>query len=203
MKNKVLSVLLCLVLSVMIGACKKKEAQPPVPQTQGPITPGQMPPEQMPMGQMPSGPMMQGPMSSGGQQMPESAMMPRGKTHISIPDSVKGKWSAAKIVFEDRLSKTKKEYTVKLGSDFTVPNSDIRLSIGEFLPDFKMDGLNLTSVSNNPNNPALAIKVFEKNKQIFPAPGREWGWLFEKVPTIHPFQHERYGIVLKEGVKKG
>jgi hypothetical protein len=191
--KKALLVTLCLALALSIGACKKKET-PPVPQTPGPLTPGQMPP----------GPMMQGPISPEGQQMPaHGVMMPKGKSQIVIPDYVKGKWSAAKIIFEDKVAKTKHEYTVKLDSNFSVPNSNIKISVGDFLPDFKMEGLTLTSVSNNPNNPALAVKVFENNKQIFPAPGREWGWLFEKVPTIHPFQHERYGILLKQGVKKG
>jgi hypothetical protein len=192
--KKAFAVTLCLALALSIGACKKKET-PPVPQTPGPVAPGQMPP----------GSMMQGPISpEGQQQMPgPGMMMPKGKAQIVVPDFVKGKWSAAKIIFEDKVAKTKHEYTVKLDNDFIVPNTNIKIFAGEFLPDFKMEGLSMTSVSNNPNNPALAVKVFENNKQIFPAPGREWGWLFEKVPTIHPFQHERYGILLKEGVKKG
>ena len=92
---------------------------------------------------------------------------------------------------------------MKLNSDFSVPNSNLKISVGEFLPDFKMEGLTLTSVSNQPNNPVLSIRVFEDGKQIFPAPGRQWGWLFAKVPSIHPFEHPKYGIILKEGVKKG
>ena len=195
MKKKVLAVTLCLVLAVSVSACKKKEAQPPVPQTPGPMAPGQMPP----------GPMMQGPGSPGGQQQAPApgVMMPRGKTQVVVPDSVKGKWSAAKIIVEDKIAKKRQEYTVNLGSDFNVPNSNIKISVGEFLPDFKMEGLTLTSVSNKPNNPALGIRVFENNKQIFPAPGKQWGWLFEKIPTIHPFEHPKYSITLKEGVKKG
>ena len=66
-----------------------------------------------------------------------------------------------------------------------------------------MDGMNLTSGSNEPKNPALGIRVSENNKQIFPAPGKQWGWLFAKVPSIHPFEHPKYGIILKEGVRKG
>jgi hypothetical protein len=195
MKRKLLALTLCLVLAVSVSACKKKEAQPPVPQTPGPVTPGQMP----------QGPVMQGPLSPGGQQQVPvpGMMMPRGQSQIIIPDSVRGKWSAAKIIFEDRIAKTKKEYTVKLNSDFSIPNSNLRVTVGEFLPDFKMEGLTMTSMSNQPNNPALSIKVFEGNKQIFPAPGRHWGWLFAKMPTIHPFEHPKYGIVLKEGIRKG
>ncbi len=203
--RKVLAVTLCLVLAVSVSACKKKEAQPPVPQAPGPMAPGQMPPGQMPPGQMPQGPMMQGPLSPGGQQQVPGPgmMMPKGQSQINIPDSVRGKWSAAKIILEDRIAKTGKEYTVKLNSDFPIPNSNLRIAVGEFLPDFKMEGLTLTSTSNQPNNPALAIRVFEGGKQIFPPLGRKWGWLFAKVPTIHPFEHPKYGIILKEGIRKG
>jgi hypothetical protein len=193
--RKVLAVTLCLFLAVSVSACKKKEAQPPVPQTPGPVAPGQMP----------QGPVMQGPLSpEGQQQVPGTGMMmPRGQSQIMIPDSVRGKWSAARIIFEDKIAKKKQEYTIKLNSDFIVPNSNLRITVGEFLPDFKMEGLTMTSVSNKPSNPALAIRVFEEGKQIFPAPGRKWGWLFAKVPTIHPFEHPKYGIILKEGMRRG
>jgi hypothetical protein len=141
----------------------------------------------MPSGQMPSG------------QMP---MMPQGKTQIVVPASVKGNWTGAIIVVEDKITKAKQEYTVKLNSDFKVPNTNLKIHTGDFLPDFRMNGLSLTSASNQPVNPALSIRVFENNKQIFPAPGRQWGWLFSKVPSIHPFEHQKYGITLKEGIKK-
>ncbi|MEW6067087.1 MAG: hypothetical protein AB1610_02145 [Nitrospirota bacterium] len=189
MWKKLLVLALCLILIISLNACKKKESQPPVPQAGG---------------QIPSGPVMQGPIVTEEQQMPEPAMMmPRGKSQVVIPDFVKGKWDAVKIVIEDRVAKTEKEYKVKLRNDFTIPGSNIKITVGEFLPDFKMEGLTLTSASNNPNNPALGIKVFEDNKQIFPASGKEWGWLFEKMPAIHPFEHPRYSIILKEGIKKG
>jgi hypothetical protein len=232
MKKQILSVVLSLLCIFVAGACNKKEPEPPPPQIPAPMMPqgqmpqgqmpqGQMPQGQMPQGQMPQGQMPQGQMPQGqmpqGQmpqgQMPQGQMpqgqMPRpgvasmGKTQVIIPESVKGKWGAAKIILEDKVAKTKKEYEIKLNSDFPVPNSSLKIRIGDFLPDFRMDGLNLTSGSNEPRNPALSIRVYENDKQIFPAPGRQWGWLFAKVPSIHPFEHPKYGITLKEGVKKG
>jgi hypothetical protein len=207
MMKKGLMLALCLLLVSSFGACKKKEEQP-VPQVPGPMMPGQMPqqmppqmpPGQMPGGQMPSGPVMQ---PGGTQQMPKPGMMPRGKTQVMVPDAVKGSWQGAKIMLEDKVSKNKQEYTVKLNSDFAVPGSTLKIHVGDFLPDFKMDGLTLTSASNQPNNPALSIRVYENGKQIFPAAGRQWGWLFSKVPSIHPFEHPKYGLTLKEGIKKG
>jgi hypothetical protein len=198
---------LCCALIFSLGACKKKETAPAVPQTPGTVAPGplmppgQVQPGQMPPMQMPPGQVQPGQMPSGAQQ--RGLMMPRGKAHVVVPNSVKGKWSGAKIIVEDKLTKIKHEYTVKLGSDFKIPDTDLSIHVGDFLPDFRMDGLNLTSASNEPINPALAVRVFEKGKQIFPAPGREWGWLFGRVPSVHPFEHQKYGIILKEGVKKG
>jgi hypothetical protein len=195
MGKKLLTILVLLLIATSVQSCKKKEPpQTPEPGVSGPMQPGQMPP----------GPVMQGPISPEGQQAPGHGMMtPGGKAQVNVPDFVKGKWDAAKIIIEDKATKKRHEYTVKLNSDFPVPNSKLKLSIGEYLPDFKMEGFSLTSVSNNPNNPALAVKIFENDKKIFPAPGKEWGWLFEKVPTIHPFEHEKYGVILKEGIKKG
>jgi len=211
MKKEILAVVLSLLCIFVIGACKKKEPEPPAPQMPAPMMPsGQMPGGQMPMGQTQEGPVPQGQMPPGlapQRQMPPAGQQPgmaaMGKTQVVVPEAVRGKWSAAKIVLEDKAGKSKKEYEIKLNSDFTVPNSSLRIHVGDFLPDFKMDGLNLTSGSNEPRNPALSIRVFENDKQIFPAPGRQWGWLFSKVPSIHPFEHPKYGITLKEGVKKG
>jgi hypothetical protein len=212
MKKQILVITISLLFLFSVGACKKKETQP-VPKTSGPMMPGQMPPTQMPPTQMP--PTQMPPTQMPPTQMPPTQMPPMGqqqgarpgmtmgKTQVQVPESVKGKWSAAKIILEDKVSKTKQEYTVKLNSDFKIPNSNLKIHVGEFLPEFKMEGLNLTSGSNEPKNPALGIRVFDNNKQIFPAPGKQWGWLFAKVPSIHPFEHPKYSITLKEGIKKG
>lgn len=123
-------------------------------------------------------------------------MMPPGETKVVVPDIVKGKWEAVKLLIEDKVAKKTSEVTIKLNSEYTIPNSNIKIKVGEFLPDFKMDGLTITSSSNEPNNPAVRVIVYENEKEIFK------GWLYSKFPTIHPFQHDKYGLTLKEGVKK-
>jgi len=200
-----------LILVFSFAACKKKEEQQ-LPQTQVPMAspgqmpPGQMPPGQMPPGQMPPGQMPPGQMPPGAQQMGKPGMMmAHGKTQIVVPPDVKGKWSGAKIIVEDKATKAKQEYTVKLNTDFKVPNSNLKIHVGEFLPEIQFEGQTITSKSNQPNNPGLTIRVYENDKQIFPDPksGKQWAWLFAKVPSMHAFVHSKYGIILKEGVKKG
>jgi hypothetical protein len=200
--KKVFILTACFILIFSLSACKKKEQQPvqqmPAPMGTGPIPSEPIPPGQMMPGQMPPA------MAQQGQQQPAGPgmMMQRGKSQIIVPESVKGKWSGARIIFEDKSGKTKQEYTVRLNSEFKIPNTNLNLHIGDFLPDFRMDGMNLTSSTNQPNNPALGVQVFESDKKIFPASGKQWGWLFAKVPAIHPFEHPKYSIILKEGIKK-
>ena len=180
MKRSLIAAACGFALILAAGACKKKEDKPVIPQTG---MPGQMQPG-MP-GQMPHG------------QPGQQALMPKGETVVSVPDSVKGKWKAVVLVVEDKTAKKMKEYTVNINSDLKIPGSDLKISVGEFLPDFKMEGLTLTSMSNEPNNPAVRIKVSENDKEIFK------GMLFLKFPTIHPFEHPKYSVLLKNGIKKG
>jgi len=212
--KKIFLILLGLILAVSFTACKKKEESQPLPQTQVPqgqmpqqeqTMPGQMPQGQAMPGQMPQGKAMPQ-MPPGGQEMGKPGMMPaRGKSQIVVPPSVKGQWSGAKIIVEDKTSKAKQEYTVKLNSDFKIPNSNLKVHVGEFLPEILFEGQTITSRSNEPNNPGLTIRVYENDKQVFPdlKTGKQWAWLFAKVPSMHAFVHPKYGIILKEGVKKG
>jgi type IV secretory pathway VirB10-like protein len=201
MKKKVLVIIVSLVFVFSIGACKKKEAEKPVPQVpMQPVPQGttQLPPPMplQPAPQMPQMPIQSAP------QSPMQRPITMGETKVIVPDSVKDKWSAVKLIVEDKAKKESKEYTINLYSDFKVPGSDLKIHVGDFLPDFKMSGVTLTSSSNEPNNPAVALRVFEGNKQIFPAEGRKWGWLFAKMPSIHPLSHPKYAIHLKEGIPK-
>ncbi len=129
--------------------------------------------------------------------VPQTVMAPKGETHIVVPDFVKGKWKAVKLEILDKSTNKKQEVTINLNSEYKIPNSNLKIKVGEFLPDFKMDGLSITSASNDPKNPAVHVFVYEGDKQIFK------GWLYSRFPTIHPFQHDKYGLTLIEGIKAG
>ncbi|MGQ9569744.1 MAG: hypothetical protein ACUVUQ_02670 [Thermodesulfovibrionales bacterium] len=194
MMKKVFLVLISFILIMMVYSCKKKEEKP-VPQApvqpfpQAPMQSPQIPmqPQQMPIQPSPQTPMPK---------------MPSIKTKVIVPESVKGKWSAVKLIVTDKLTNSSQEYIVNLNSDFKVSNSNLKVHVGEFLPDFKMQGGTLTSISNVPNNPAVEVRVYDGGKQIFPSPGKQWGWLFAKMPNVHPLRHPKYNINLKEGIAK-
>ncbi len=131
--------------------------------------------------------------------LPESSSavsMPSVQPEIVVPEDVKNTWKAVVITIEDKAKKTSKDVTIAMGSTYNIENSNIKIEVGSFLPDFKMSGATITSSSNEPNNPAVRVTVYEGDAEIFK------GWLYSNFPAIHPFQHESYGLTLKEGVKK-
>ena len=171
MKRVALLLTVSFALTLAVAACKKQEP-PPVP----PPAPGQgMPGEPgAPHGMMGGGP----------------------EKKIVVPDAVKGAWKAAKIEIEYKKSKAKKSFTVALNSDLKIPDTDMTLKVGAFLPHFAMTADSITSNSNNLENPAVGIEIMQGGKEVF------HGWLFSKFPDIHPFQNDTIGLKLIEGVKK-
>jgi len=116
---------------------------------------------------------------------------------VVVPDSVKGKWAAVKLTIEDKIANTSNDVVIPIGAEHAVAGSDLKIKVGEFLPHFKMQGSVITSASEQLENPAVHVFVYEKGEEVFK------GWLYSKYPGIHPFTHERFGITLKEPVKKG
>jgi hypothetical protein len=135
--------------------------------------------------------------------MPGMPGAPHGETgappvekKIVVPDAVKAGWKAVKIEVEFKEKKSKKAFTIPLNSEFKVPDTDLTLKVGSFLPHFSMAADQITSGSNNLENPAVQLEVFQGGKETF------HGWLFAKYPAVHPFTHDKYGVALLEGVKK-
>jgi hypothetical protein len=175
MKKVTLLVAALLVVALAGTGCKKKEPPPPP-----------MPPQGAPGA--PGAPGMPGaPHGEGG---------PPVEKKVVVPDAIRSAWKAVKVEVEFKDKKTRKQYTVALNSEFKVPDSDLTLKVGGFLPHFTMTADQITSGSNNLENPAAQIEVFQGGKEIF------HGWLFSKYPAVHPFQHDKYGLALVDGIKK-
>jgi len=137
------------------------------------------------------------------EQKPVEAASPHGEgakkkeTVVAVPDKVKGKWKAVKIAVTDKGTNKEMVYTVAIGSEFTVPNTNMTIKVENFLPHFVMEGTTLTSQSNEPKNPAAQVRINEGGKEIFK------GWLFSLYPTTHAMQHPKYGFTLVDFVPAG
>jgi len=197
--KKPLSVLIVAVMILLpIVGCKKKEEQPqPLPQQrgampQGPIVETPMQQPSAPPGQMPQGHGMPG------------AAIPKVEFQIVVPQNVKAQWSAVKFIVADKVNNKQLELSAPIDKETKIPDTNLVVKVGPFLPDFRMDGNTITSSTNEPNNPAVGVIIYEDGKQIFPEPGKKWGWFWarKELQMMHLFQHQRFALTLKEGVKK-
>jgi len=169
MVKKLVLVLLAFVMVASFGACKKESETPITDTSQG-----------VPAGHPGAG-------DEGAGIVPEVR-------ETVVPDEVKGKWTGVKISIEDKKKNTSSDVVVKLGDTYSIPDSNIKIQVGDFLPDFKMAPGVYTSVSNEANNPAVHVVVKQGEEELFN------NWIYSKFPAIHPFMHEQYGITLKEGI---
>jgi len=157
-----------------------------------------MPPQGMPPQGMPGGMPPQGmpPQGMAGGMPPQGGMpggMPKVVRKVSVPDSVKKGWKAV-VVQVAESGGAAKDYQVPVGGKITIPGSALTVQVESFLPDFKMTPQGITSMSNDPKNPAAQVVVLDGGKPVFK------GWLFKLYPDAHPFQHPKYHLTLKNGV---
>lgn len=121
----------------------------------------------------------------------ESARVKKAHAPVVVPPDVQSKWKAVLIEVVNKETSEQKDYVVNINQDFVIPNTKIRLNVLTFLPDFSMSLREITSLSNELRNPAAKIVIYEDGTKIFE------GWLFQKLPTVHPFVHKVYAIRLK------
>jgi len=114
---------------------------------------------------------------------------------VVVPDSVKGKWQAVKIAVTDKETNQKKIYTIDIGSEIPIPESNLTLKVNYFLPAFIMDGRTMTSISNQTKNPAAQVEIRKNGNDIFK------GWLFSLYPGAHAFRHPRFSFTLVDFVR--
>ncbi|HMK44146.1 MAG TPA: DUF2155 domain-containing protein [Dissulfurispiraceae bacterium] len=194
---KKLSVLVSTIIFVMaLVSCSDKKEEQVIPRA--PVAPAAEQPEKI-------SPAAQAPQLPAGHPSVEKTQEPDGAPHgmgmpkvekkVTVPDAVKKSWSRVKFVFTDKASGKQREVIADIGKEVAIEGTNLKIKVGEFLPEFQMSGEGITSKSNEPNQPAVRVEVMEQGKTIHK------GWLFAKMPDVHPFEHPKYGLVLKEGLK--
>ncbi len=194
--KKIVVLIAAAALMFAVAGCGKKDDSPktatPAPGANvGQGTP-QMPPPGMGQGQ--GTPQMPPPgMGQGGAGMGQAGGPPK---QVVVPDSVKKMWPSVKILVKKLNAKDDgKIIEVKAGQKVDVPGSTLKVEVGQYLPDFFMDGASITSKSDVQINPTVRMTIFDGDKQIYS------GWAFEKYPEAHAFTHPEYSITLAGGVK--
>ena len=136
----------------------------------------------------------QSPHETGEIPLEQKYAMP-GPADVSLSDDVKATWKSITVEVSDLESGKKEPLVIEVGGEKAIAGSNLKIKAVSFLPAFQMDGANITSRSNELENPAAQIEVYEGEKQLFK------GWLFTLYPTTHAFTHPKYSLTLLEGSK--
>jgi hypothetical protein len=115
-------------------------------------------------------------------------------TEIRLDPAVAGAWSGIRVRLETIDGGEGRSFDVNLGETVPLGDSGINLTAKLFIPDFVMDEGGISSRSPEPKNPAARVIITESGTEPYE------GWLFAAMPEIHPYPHDRYQVLLEEGI---
>lgn len=124
----------------------------------------------------------------------EQPLVSSSPAKVEVPDEILSAWKAIKVEVIELESAKATTYVVNIGDEEEIGDSGLKMKALNFLPSFQMNVPIITSRSNELENPAAQIEVYEDGDQIFK------GWLFTLYPTTHAFTHPKYSITLLEGI---
>jgi hypothetical protein len=125
---------------------------------------------------------------------PMGGMMGGLNTDIHLDPEIAGAWSGIRVHVVDSEIGNGQIIDVALGETVALGDSGLTLSADTFVPDFVMDEGGITSRSAETHNPAARVVITEEGKADYK------GWLFAAMAEIHPFPHDRYQVLLVEGI---
>ena len=128
------------------------------------------------------------------QSISMGGMMGGLNTDITLDPEIASAWSGVRIHVVDSETGETQMIDVALGETVVLGDSGLNLSAVTFIPDFVMDEKGITSRSAETHNPAARVLITEEGATNYE------GWLFAAMPEIHPFPHDRFQVLLVEGI---
>jgi len=127
---------------------------------------------------------------------PASDAAPAAPTELVVPPEAIAAFSGVRIAWKDAESSKEGILEVPIGIPTPLPGSDLHVRADVYLPAFAMSANAITSTGTAEENPAARIAVAQGGKEIFT------GWIFQRFPDVHPFQHPRFALRLEGGVPR-
>jgi hypothetical protein len=113
---------------------------------------------------------------------------------ITLDPAIADDWRAIRVKVVEPATSSETVHEVVIGEQAALGDTGLGLRVVTFIPDFVMGEDGITSRSADPLNPAARVIITEQGKDDFE------GWLFGAMPEIHAFPHDRYQVLLVEGV---
>lgn len=117
-------------------------------------------------------------------------------TRLEVPPAVQEAFSGVRLSWKDSSNGKSGTIEVPLGGATPIPDSPLQVRADVYLPAFTMSADAITSTGVGEENPAARIAVQENGKDLFA------GWIFNRFPDVHPFQHPRFSLKLEGGIAR-
>ena len=121
---------------------------------------------------------------------------PGAPTELVVPPEAIAAFSGVRIAWKDAETSKEGVLEVPIGIPTPLPGSDLQVRADVYLPAFSMTAQTITSTGTAEENPAARIAVVSGGREIFT------GWIFQRFPDVHPFQHPRFALRLEGGVPR-
>ena len=121
---------------------------------------------------------------------------PTAPSQLVVPPEAIAAFSGVRIAWKDIETSKEGILEVPIGIPTPLPGSDLEVRADVYLPAFAMSAETITSTGTAEENPAARIAVAEGGKELFS------GWIFQRFPDVHPFQHPRFALRLEGGIPR-
>jgi hypothetical protein len=114
-------------------------------------------------------------------------------TDLSLDPAIRSAWEGGVVeVAGEGMAPIAVE--LRFGEPTALGETGLTAEALVFIPDFVMGDDGITSRSAEVGNTALQVRITEEGVDDYV------GWLFGTMPSIHPYPHEKYTVVLVEGL---
>lgn len=109
-------------------------------------------------------------------------------TKLNVPAEVKATWKSVELSVS--VAGRARTLRVAVGAEAAVPDSRLAVRVLAYLPAFQMGDGGITSAGNNPDNPAVLLRLTEKGRLLAE------GWVFQQLPDFDTLKSETVRVRL-------
>jgi hypothetical protein len=109
---------------------------------------------------------------------------------VVLTDEMKAKWNEVQVAITDNANQRTETITLKVGSKVKLTEEGYFLTIDAFVPDYAIAESKIVSRSDEPNNPAMLVSLYENETQI------TRGWVFKDFAEFNSYSNSRFVLQL-------
>lgn len=128
-----------------------------------------------------------------GKISPQAHRQLQGKSgkELRLSDEITASWKTVNVEVTDNSSGDARVVTINVGERVKLNNDGFAMIINAFVPEYAIFDDHIGSRSNEPNNPAILVELYENDNVVAS------GWVFAELTSFNSYSHLRFALALK------